>query len=93
MGTTTIRLPAELRARVVEAANRVNKSPHAFIVEAIAEKTEQAERREDFIATANERYAEIVKTGKTVRWSEARAYLEARLAGRKPRRPAAKKLR
>ena len=93
MSTTTIRLPDGLRARVSRAAGRAGKTAHAFIVDAIAEKTEQAESRDEFLAIADERYAELTRTGKSVPWKEMRAYLEARVGGRKARRPTAKKLR
>ena len=90
--TTTIRLPEELKARVAAAAKRAGTTAHSFILEAIAEKAEDEERRSDFHATAERRYADIVATGKTIAWSEMRTYLEGRVAGKKPRRPAAKKL-
>lgn len=92
MSTTTIRLPEALKARVAAAAKRAGTTPHNFVVEAIAEKTEQAERSGDFNDTAERRYAEIVASGKTIPWSEMRKYLEDRLAGKPARRPTAKKL-
>jgi predicted transcriptional regulator len=92
MSTTTIRLPEALKTRVAAAAKRAGTTPHNFVVEAIAEKTEQAERRGDFNDTAERRYADIVASGKTIPWSEMRKYLEDRLAGKSARRPAAKKL-
>jgi predicted transcriptional regulator len=72
MSTTTIRLPDDLKARVTEAAKRTGNTAHAFMLEAIAEKTEQAERRTDFAAQAEQRYAEIVSSGETIPWSEMR---------------------
>jgi predicted transcriptional regulator len=92
MSTTTIRLPEELKARVAKAAKRTGASTHGFILEAIAEKAEQEERRADFDAVAEERYADIVSSGKTIPWQEMRSYLEERLAGNKARRPVARKL-
>lgn len=92
MSTTTIRLPEALKARVSTAAKRSGKTAHAFILEAIAEKTDDEERRTASFALAEERYAEIVATGKTIPWAEMRSYLEDRVAGKKRRRPAAKKL-
>ena len=92
MVTTTIRIPDDLKARVAAAARREGKSAHSFILEAIAEKAEQEERRTDFDAVAERRFAEIVASGKTVPWGEMRAYLEDRLAGKAARRPVAKKL-
>ena len=92
MSTTTIRLPEDLKARVAAAAERTGVTSHSFILEAIAEKAEQTERRADFHDTAEARYAQIVASGKTIPWSEMRQYLEDRAAGRKPRRPVAKRL-
>lgn len=92
MSTTTIRLPQDLKARVVAAAKRAGTTPHSFIVEAIAEKADEAERRSDFHDVAEKRYSQIAASGKTIPWSEMRAYLEERVANKKARRPAAKKL-
>ncbi len=92
MSTTTIRLPDDLKARVAAAAEREGKSPHGFILEAIAEKAEDAERRSAFHAEAEQRYAGLVERGEAIRWTDMRAYLEARAAGRTARRPAARKL-
>ena len=92
MSTTTIRLPEELKARIAAAAKRAGTTAHSFILEAIAEKAEQEERRADFNRVAEERYARIVATGKTIPWNEMRGYLEDRLAGKPAKRPAARKL-
>ena len=92
MPTTTIRLPDDLKARIAAAAKRAGTTAHAFMLEAIAEKTEQAERRADFDAVAEARYAGIVASGKTIPWQEMRGYLEARMAGRAAKRPVARKL-
>lgn len=92
MSTTTIRLPDDLKARIATAAKRAGTTAHGFILEAIAEKTEQAERRADFDAEAEDRYAGIVATGKTIPWQEMRVYLEARMAGKDALRPVARKL-
>jgi predicted transcriptional regulator len=92
MSTTTIRLPEELKARVAAAAKRAGTTSHNFILEAIAEKAGQEERRGEFHDTAERRYAKIVASGKTIPWTEMRRYLEDRLAGKKVRRPTARKL-
>jgi predicted transcriptional regulator len=92
MSTTTIRLPDDLKARIARAAERAGTTAHSFILEAIAEKADQEERRSDFNDTADRRYAEIAALGKTIPWNEMRTYLEARLGGRKVTRPRARKL-
>ena len=92
MATTTIRLPDDLKARVTDAAKRTGTTAHGFILEAIAEKTEQAERRADVDAVAEDRYAEIVASGKSIPWTDMRKYLEARVAGSLAKRPLVRKL-
>lgn len=92
MSTTTIRLPDDLKERVADAAKRAGTTAHGFILEAIAEKTQQAEQRADFDSVAEGRYAEIVSSGKTIPWADMRKYLEARVAGGGARPPSARKL-
>ncbi len=92
MPTTTIRLPEDLKDRVARAAERAGMTTHALILDAIAERVEAEERRNDFHDTAERRYAEILASGKTIRWAEMRSYLEDRLAGRETTRPTARKL-
>lgn len=91
MSTTTIRIPEDLKARVVVAAERAGKTAHSFILEAIADKAEQVERRADFHAVADQRYANLVATGKTIPWEKMRSTLEKRIAGKTSVRPVAKK--
>ncbi|MDP2264991.1 MAG: ribbon-helix-helix protein, CopG family [Thiobacillus sp.] len=92
MSTTTIRLPEDLKARVTVAAKRAGTTSHSFILEAIAEKTDQVERRGDFNGLADKRYANIIATGKTISWDDMRGYLEDRLAGKAATHPVARKL-
>jgi predicted transcriptional regulator len=92
MSTTTIRLPQDLKARVAAAAKRAGTTAHGFILQAIAEKADEQERRSDFHDVADKRYSRIAASGKTIPWSEMRTYLEKRIAGKKARRPVGKKL-
>jgi len=92
MPTTTIRLSDTLKARVAAAAERAGVSPHSFIVDAIAASTDLEEQRRDLEEVAERRYAKLVASGRSVPWREMRRYLEARAAGVKAKRPAARKL-
>lgn len=92
MTTTTIRIDDDLKVRVAAAAERSGKTAHAFILDAIAQTVEQAELDEAFHRVADERWAKVLATGKTVPWNDARAYLEARARGERARKPAARKL-
>jgi predicted transcriptional regulator len=79
MPTTTIRMPDDLKTRVAVAAKQSGKTPHGFMLEAIAEKAEQAELCAQFDTIAEERYARIVDSGKTVSWESMRCYLAHRI--------------
>jgi predicted transcriptional regulator len=92
MSTTTIRMPGDLKARVAAASKRSGISSHNFILQAIAEKAERESLRADFDSVADNRYADIVASGKTIPWEAMRGYLEDRQAGDKARRPVARKL-
>jgi predicted transcriptional regulator len=91
LATTTIRIDDELKARVVAAAKRAGKTAHAFIVDSIAQTVEQGELDEAFHRVADERWAKVLATGKTVPWDDAKAWLEARSRGERPRKPATRK--
>lgn len=92
MSTTTIRLPKALKASIAAAAERAGTTVHGLILEAIAEKADRMARNADFLDTAERRYADIVASGKSIPWDKMRAYLEERMAGKTPTRPAARKL-
>lgn len=92
MSTTTIRIEDDLKARVAAAAERSGKTAHAFILDAIAQTVEQVELDDDFHRMADERWAKVLATGKTVAWDDTKAYLEARARGERPRKPLARKL-
>ena len=91
MSTTTVRLPEKLKRRVARAAKLAGTTAHGFIVDAIAEKTELSEQRSAFQQLAEARLAEVLATGETVAWSDARRYVEQRAAGQKVSRPPARK--
>lgn len=90
MSTTTIRIEEELKERLAAAAQLSGKTPHAFILDAIARTVEQVEIDAEFDRLAEERWAKLLATGKTVPWDAAKAYLEARARGDKARGPAAR---
>lgn len=91
--TTTIRIPDELKARLVKLAEREGTSTHSLILDAIAEKAEALERRQSFHEEARERLAEMQATGMGIEWDEMKAYLRARGAGEDVPMPVAKRIR
>ena len=93
MSTTTIRIDEELKSRVAVAAQRAGKTAHAFILDAIARTVEQAEFDQALNRIADDRWAALLASGKSVAWPDAKAWLDARARGERPRRPAARKLK
>jgi len=92
MSTTTIRLPQELKARLARIAKAKGASPHSMILDAIEESVEAEERRQDFYATANQRYAEILANDQTIPWETLKVYLRARAEGKAVKKPQPRKL-
>jgi predicted transcriptional regulator len=87
MTTTTIRLDEGLKARVAAAAARTGKTAHAFILDAIVQTLEHTEAEAEFHGVADGRWAEILATGETVLWDDAKEWLESRLRGETPPKP------
>jgi len=92
MSTTTIRIDAELKARVAAAAQRSGKTSHAFIIDAISRTVEQAERADEFHRMAAERWDATVRSGASISWDEMRSYLVSRARGDNPPKPKPRKL-
>jgi predicted transcriptional regulator len=87
VSTTTIRLDAALKRRLVAAAKRAGKSSHALILEAIAQTVERAEHEDEIHRLADERWAKLLTAGVSIPWDDAKAYLRSRGRGRRTRRP------
>lgn len=91
MPTTTIRIGDALKARIAAAAERAGKPAHAFIIDAIAQTVEQDEWEAEFHRLADERWAAVMATGRTVSWDDAKAWVDARSRGERQRRPTPRK--
>jgi predicted transcriptional regulator len=83
---TSLKLPPQLKSRVVMAAKGAGKSPHAFMVEAIEQQVAQVERRQRFIEEALAAEREALETGKGFNADEVHEAMAARAQGGKTRR-------
>jgi predicted transcriptional regulator len=92
MSTTTLNLPQELKLRIAAAAADAGKSPHAFMVEALAAQTALAERRRAFVATAHAAAQEVAQYGLVYDADEVFGYLQDKLKGKRAKRAKAVKL-
>jgi predicted transcriptional regulator len=85
--TTTLKLPEPLKARITPLAEAAGKTAHAWMVDALEAQVALAEMREAFIAEAEAAAAEIDAGGPLYAAEDVRAYMLARAAGKKPRKP------
>lgn len=90
--TTTIRIPEKMKARVAKLAKKSGTTAHAFILEAITQKTEMAERYASFLKDADDRRKEFQETGMAISWEEMETVLLARAEGKDVPWPAARKI-
>ena len=86
-GTTSLKLPRDLKEKVSELAHAIGQTPHAYMVEAIAEKVARDEKRREFIESGLGATAEFKRTGVAYSHQEAVRYARARAKGKKARRP------
>lgn len=87
MASTTLKLPDELKSRIVPLARSVGMTPHAWMVAALAAQAEQAERRAAFMRDALDAEHEVRETGEVYRADDVHDYLRARIAGKAAKAP------
>ena len=85
--TTTLKLPEKLKRRIAPLAKSADKTPHAWMLEALELQASLAERRRSFVADALDSEKQVRKYGKAYRAEDVHRYIRARASGRKPARP------
>lgn len=93
MSTTSLKLPDELKQRAIAAAQMQGLSTHAFMVQAIEQAANAAERRRLFVAEALAAREQMTTSGKGHDADEVHAYLKARVEGRRAAKPKARSWR
>ncbi len=81
MATTSLKLPDTLKERVVKLAEASGKTPHAFMVEAIAVEAERTEKYQQFLARAQASKRDFDETGIAYDADEVNAYFRAKIQG------------
>ncbi len=89
--TTTIKLPDELKDRVVTAAAAAGKSPHAWMVDAIEAQAALAQRRQAFVASALKAEQEVAEYGLVYDADEVFSYILAKAEGKRVSKPKTRK--
>ncbi len=81
MATTSLKLPDSLKQRINTLAEIAGKSPHAFMLEVIAEQTDRAEKRLAFIQSALAAKKDFAETGMAYDAGQVHTYLQAKIKG------------
>ena len=84
---TTVKLPPGLKKRITPLARAAGKSDHAWMVEALASQVEREERRRSFVNEAIQSQAAVADGEPVYAAEDVFAYLRAKVAGGKPRKP------
>lgn len=85
MPTTTLRIDDTLRERIARLAQALDQTPHNFMLEALAQKADEAEWRLSMQRDAYQRDQALQAGEPGVEWHEMRTYLQERVkAGRVP---------
>jgi predicted transcriptional regulator len=85
--TTSIKLPEDLKEKISTLSQGVAQTPHAYMVDAIAQKVARDEKRREFIQSALDSRAETKRTGLVYDGDEVLKYFRDRVAGKKVKRP------
>ena len=80
MSTATLRLEDSLRERIARIASATDQTPHSFMVQALAEKVDEAEWKMALHEEARQRHEAILAGEPVVEWHEMRDWLQRRLA-------------
>lgn len=85
--TTSLKLPPYLKDKVSELAHGVAQTPHAYMVEAIAEKVARDEKRREFVESGLGAAAEFKRTGIAYFHKDVMRHVRARARSKKAPRP------
>jgi len=88
---TTVKLPASLKKRIGSLARASEKTPHAWMVEALASQVDREELHGAFVADALASQREVAQGEPVFAGEEVFAAVRARLRGRKAPRVRAHK--
>jgi predicted transcriptional regulator len=84
--TTSLKLPDELKEKISTLAQGVAQTPHAYMVEAIAQKVARDEKRQSFLEDAVKSRHEVERTGVVYRAEDVHREFLARAAGKRVKR-------
>jgi predicted transcriptional regulator len=89
---SSIKLPIQLKKDIEALALRDNITPHAYMLNALLEKTQHQRLRDQFVQDAQQAENDTLAAGSAYHFDDVRAYLLARQAVKNTPRPALKPL-
>lgn len=84
---TTLKVPDELRARLAAQAEEEGKTPHAYMLDALREKADRADRRREYLVAGATAMGEYQRTGIAYAMEDVEKYILGIAAGKNVRRP------
>lgn len=84
---TTLKIPDDLRARLAAQAQAEGKTSHAYMLEALREKAEREDRRQEYLAAGAAALEEYERTGIAYAMQDVEQYILGIAAGKAPSRP------
>ena len=87
LATTSLKLPDALKASIAKVAAFEGKTAHAVMVDTLQTAMDDALVRQQFYADGEASYQDSLRTNRVFRGADVKAYVLARVAGAKPKRP------
>lgn len=85
--TTSLKLPEDLKERISALTDGVAQSPHAYMVDAIAERVTRDEKRKAFLEEGKLSMEDFKRTGIAYRHEDVAPFLRAIASGKKAVKP------
>jgi predicted transcriptional regulator len=87
LAATSIKIPRGLKTKIERLARTAGESSHAFMLRALEGQVEAAERYQTFLRDGIRADEAMLRSGLGYAADDVHAYLEAKVAGRRARRP------
>ena len=87
VAATSIKIPRQLKTKIERLARNTGESSHAFMLRALEGQVEAAERYQAFLRDGVRADEAMLRSGLGYAAEDVHAYLEAKIAGRRTRRP------
>lgn len=87
VAATSVKIPRQLKARIERLAKREKQTSHAFMLRALEGQVEAAERYQSFLQDGIRADEAMLRSGLGYAADDVHAYLQAKVSGRRARRP------